>query len=108
MNITCDIVMDLFPLYKDGLASSDSVKEIRKHLQKCEDCRTFYRRYNYQSKITNRFSKNKPDTSSDYGAIAKRLRIHHLWKTTIVLSFTIICAAVALLSYLSSNKDDVN
>lgn len=105
MNITCKMVMDLFPLYKDGLASDDSVRAIKNHLQKCEDCRKFYKRYNFQEKLINRFSRGKASPLSDYGEIAKRLRRRHLLKTTIVLMFTIICAAVALTSHSSSNKD---
>lgn len=38
----CDIVKDLLPLYIEGLTSKDSNEEIEKHLESCEECRTFY------------------------------------------------------------------
>ncbi|MBR5339145.1 MAG: DUF4825 domain-containing protein [Lachnospiraceae bacterium] len=37
--IPCDVIRDLFPSYIDGLTSEASNKEIREHLQECEECR---------------------------------------------------------------------
>ena len=33
MNISCDIILDLIPLVKDGVASEDSVKIVHEHIK---------------------------------------------------------------------------
>lgn len=38
----CDIIKDLLPSYIEGLTSKTSNEEIEKHLDTCEECRTFY------------------------------------------------------------------
>ena len=40
--ISCDICMDLMPLVQDGVASDDSIKAVKKHLESCKDCRDFF------------------------------------------------------------------
>lgn len=39
LKITCHVVLDLIPLVKDGVASSDSVKIVEEHIEDCECCR---------------------------------------------------------------------
>ena len=39
MNISCEIVRDLLPLYHDGVCSNDSKKMIEEHLAHCESCK---------------------------------------------------------------------
>ena len=39
MNITCDIILDLIPLVKDNVASSDSRELVLEHIKTCEGCR---------------------------------------------------------------------
>lgn len=38
MNITCDIISDLIPLVKDGVASDDSIIIVNEHIKSCEKC----------------------------------------------------------------------
>lgn len=38
MNISCEIIKDLLPLYHDGVCSDDSKKLIEEHLAHCEIC----------------------------------------------------------------------
>jgi len=40
--IPCHIIQDLLPLYADGLASEDTVREIEKHLENCGSCAESY------------------------------------------------------------------
>ena len=42
MNLSCDIIRDLLPLYAEELASGDSAEAVRAHLQGCGDCRRVY------------------------------------------------------------------
>ena len=39
MNISCDIIKDLLPLYHDGVCSEDSKNAVEEHLKHCESCR---------------------------------------------------------------------
>ena len=38
MRITCDLIRDLLPLYRDGVCSDESKEIIREHLKSCENC----------------------------------------------------------------------
>ena len=38
MNISCEIIRDLLPLYHDGVCSIESKKMIEEHLAHCENC----------------------------------------------------------------------
>ena len=42
MNLSCDIIRDLLPLYAEELASADSAEAVEEHLQDCESCRKAY------------------------------------------------------------------
>ena len=39
MNLSCNIIRDLLPLYAEDMASPDSAEAVRAHLRECEDCR---------------------------------------------------------------------
>lgn len=38
MNIPCDLILDLLPLYQHGLCSENSESIITDHLTVCDDC----------------------------------------------------------------------
>jgi len=40
--LSCHIVKDLLPLYADGLTSEESSRDIKEHLEGCEDCRAAF------------------------------------------------------------------
>ncbi len=40
MNISCDVILDLIPLVKDGVASEDSTKIVMEHIEDCESCKS--------------------------------------------------------------------
>ncbi len=40
MKISCDVVLDLIPLVKDGVASEDSIIIVNEHIKACESCKT--------------------------------------------------------------------
>lgn len=39
MKITCHVILDLIPLVKDGVASSDSAAVVNEHIRNCESCK---------------------------------------------------------------------
>lgn len=40
LNISCDVILDLIPLVKDGVASDDSTIIVNEHIKSCESCKT--------------------------------------------------------------------
>ena len=42
MKVPCDVIMDLLPLYYDGVCSEDSKKIVADHLAECEACRAAF------------------------------------------------------------------
>ena len=45
-NVSCEIILDLLPLYSDGVCSEESGNLIRAHVQTCEKCRKALRAMN--------------------------------------------------------------
>jgi len=39
MSISCDLILDLIPLVKDGVASEDSGIAVNEHIKNCKNCR---------------------------------------------------------------------
>ena len=39
MNISCEIIKDLLPLYHDGVCSNESKAMIEEHLAECDKCK---------------------------------------------------------------------
>lgn len=42
MNLPCQMILDLIPLVKDGVASRESTDAVHEHLSACESCRAEY------------------------------------------------------------------
>lgn len=42
MKITCDVISDLMPLVKDGVATRDSQLLVEEHVEHCQSCRLEY------------------------------------------------------------------
>lgn len=40
MNISCNVILDLIPLVKDGVASEDSNKIVKNHIKCCDKCKS--------------------------------------------------------------------
>ncbi|MBK5239968.1 zf-HC2 domain-containing protein [Clostridium sp.] len=40
MNISCNVILDLIPLVKDGVASDDSTIIVNKHIKACASCKS--------------------------------------------------------------------
>ncbi len=110
MNLTCDIVTDLMPLYKDGLASTDSAHAIRAHLRTCKSCRDNYRRCMLADMKRAVFIKNQPPAypeavlSERYQSLSKRLQKQHMLR--FAATATIVAASIALAAASIYLKDE--
>ena len=111
MKLTCDMITDLYPLYRDGLASSDSREAIRDHLKECEDCRNFYRRYPFMDKLLRRSSAdtfdNPTHTSSvtdGFNCFAKKMRFRKKIKVAAICLAAVAVAVLAVFRYFTKNQ----
>ncbi len=90
MNLTCDIVMDLVAVYKDKVASPDSVKAIEAHLKECRSCRQYYKSYDTINNIRVSTAPPPEDYYQGMTALSAKLRKKH------IISNATIGAMVAL------------
>lgn len=54
MNISCEIIKDLLPLYHDGVCSKESTNIVEEHLKQCENCRHELQIMDSELPVTNR------------------------------------------------------
>lgn len=90
MNLSCDIIRDLLPLYAEELASPDSVAAVREHLGGCEDCHAELEMLKQPVPV--------PTDAPGMGTIKKELR-RRRW--TAVL-YGMLCGMLSILLVVSS------
>ena len=42
MDIPCNIIQDIMPLYIDSLCSEETSKEVKEHINECNSCKVIY------------------------------------------------------------------
>lgn len=55
MNTSCEIILDLIPLYLDDVCSEDSRRMVEKHISECENCRHEFSRMKHEIKTVSQF-----------------------------------------------------
>ncbi len=100
----CDIIKDLLPLYIEGLTSKDSNEEIEKHLESCEECRTFFQEMS--GEIEEKLSVSTDIQELDY---LKKVRKRNL-RTVALTSGSVVVVLLILVSLFAfgfsvSSKD---
>lgn len=109
MSLPCDIAMDLVGLYKDHLASPDSVREIREHLSRCPSCRKYYRLYDsiqYRTRKRGAGAGGSAPFSSDrYTDLSKRLKNRHQQQLTAMLLLAGVAAALTAANLIKMSSD---
>lgn len=95
VNISCEIINDLLPLYTEGLASEDSCHLIEDHLKNCPSCKMLYDNMKKQQKLT-----------SSAGTVPlKKLKKHLLIKkaeTIVFVAVLVFSLMITIFAYLSS------
>ena len=95
MNISCEIIKDLLPLYHDGVCSSDSKKMIDDHIKHCTGCKAEL------DAMDNTIIDTQSEQNLSEAEAVKKLS--RRWKKGMLKSalkgvlFTLITVAVALL-----------
>ena len=70
MNWKCELVMDLAPLYYDGVASRVSKRLVKKHLRECPQCRTYYKKLSPRRQSSHRVPNW--DVEENYAMLARK------------------------------------
>lgn len=104
MNLSCDIAMDLAPIYHDGVASADTADAVRAHLKSCPDCRRFYRQY-AAGRAAERRSSVASAGSGNYAALAVRINRRRAIIAAAVALYSCAVAAILIYSRLKDRDD---
>jgi predicted anti-sigma-YlaC factor YlaD len=99
MNVSCEIVKDLLPLYFDDVCSSDSKTMIERHLVTCDSCKSELQTMKESLPINN--TEQNMKESETVRKLSKRWRsgmIKSILKG--ILIGAIIIAAIILLLFL--------
>ena len=107
MNWKCELVMDLAPLYYDGVASRVSKRLVKKHLRECPQCRTYYKKYHPVDKVPTEVPNW--DVEENYAMLARKVRKRRLvlWGGFLFLSEHDDCCAGVLVCK-GTKKDEKN
>jgi predicted anti-sigma-YlaC factor YlaD len=105
MNLTCDAVLDLISIYKDGAASESTAAAIEEHLKQCRDCRRYYKQYDSINRIiSQKQAEPAGGVDDDFARLSSALKL----RRTIAVVFLAVCAAItvtsAIFALLMRNK----
>lgn len=102
MSLNCDVVQDLVALYHDGLATVTSEREVRAHLEECDDCRTYYKKYGLVSPASQTVEEG---SEAAYGRLAKRMRVRRLWTFVGVLAYVSASLCTVILLWMRAKAE---
>lgn len=94
--ISCDIIRDLLPLYKDRVCSEKSMDLVEEHLPECEDCRKYLEAMGEELPPV---QDVLPSDARDFKKIASRLTLARIIP---LCSFALIIAII-IMSVISKN-----
>ena len=104
MNWKCELVMDLAPLYYDGVASRVSKRLVKKHLRECPQCRTYYKKYHPVDKVPTEVPNW--DVEGNYAMLARKVRKRRLVLWGGFLSY--LSTTIVALVFWYAKKDEKN
>lgn len=102
MSWKCELVMDLAPLYHDGVASEVSKRLVKKHLRECPQCRAYYKKYQPIDKIPSEVPNW--DVEGNYAMLAKRVRKRRIILWGGFLSYLSATIVALVLYYVKKQK----
>lgn len=92
--ISCDVVLDLVAIYKDGYASDDTRALVRSHLRTCPSCRRLYAEYRVSQDVR-AVIPDLPTVQEDrFAALAKHMRSQQLFTDAAMLGVMVLSAMV--------------
>ncbi len=99
MSLSCNNVQDYVTLYKDGVLSEETCRQVEEHLAGCKECRGYYREYNGMNTSVPEPAALEPREDADFAAVAKKIR--HRKNVSLLLSAAGMLAVMAGTAYLS-------
>lgn len=88
---TCEVIVDLIPLYVDEVCSKDSRMLVEKHLKECEACRQLYETMKMDVKIPDDKEQRKEDAN-----VIKRVK-RRIWIERIIIAVLALFVAGSLM-----------
>ena len=99
MSLSCNNVQDYVTLYKDGVLSDETRRQVEEHLEDCKDCKKFYREYDGMNTGEPEPEAAVISADADYAAVARRMRRRKT--VSVLLSAAGVLAMMAGTAYLS-------
>lgn len=62
MNIPCEMIRDLMPLYIDGVCGEATIRAVEKHLAECQACREYYESMKATVSVAKIVNRNSDET----------------------------------------------
>ena len=84
----CGIILDLLPMFIEGMVSKETEQVISHHLSECEECRKTYEEMNLELDIT--IDKKKPTKKHKFRK-KSRVRIFIYAYLLLLLSIVALC-----------------
>ena len=109
MKITCNIIVDLLPLYVDDMVSEDSRKLVEEHLKGCPDCRKMQEEMMRENRLTavkkddNSVQINKTE-AEPLKKIRRRIRKKRI--LSVILAVVLVAAAGGAGHYWYYDKEN--
>ncbi len=72
MKLSCAVIKDLLPLYKDELCSSESKKLVEEHIAGCESCQKVFEFMNKELKLSKEVVKDNMDNANMLIGLSKK------------------------------------
>lgn len=94
--ISCDVIRDLLPLYKDRVCSEKSMDLVEEHLPECEDCRRYLEAMDEELPPV---KDELPRDARDFKKIANRLTLARI----IPLGSFALIIAIIIMSVITNN-----
>lgn len=107
-NKSCDVILDLLPLYVDGVCSEESSKFIEEHISECESCKKLLENMKVDFNISSKNNEFKEEANV-IKKVKKKIWIERIAIAVSVLFVTgiIMFAIILNLSYCNKNMNDV-
>lgn len=99
--ISCDVVLDLVAIYKDGYASDDTRALVRSHLRSCPECRRLYAEYHVSQDVRASIPDLPTTPANGYTALARDMRSHQLLSNAAMIGVMALSALVGTWSLMT-------
>ena len=107
-NKSCDVILDLLPLYVDGVCSEESSKFVEEHISKCESCKNLLENMKDDLNISDKTEGFKEEANV-IKKVKKKIWIERIVIALVALFVTgiIMFGIILNLSFSNKNMNDV-